>query len=125
MKLTWKDAFSTIFAGTVVAALVAALLGYDWSFFATWRGAVGTVGALGLLTLLADETDLERINAWSIVEWTLALAGIGLVVAGLIVTSKVLFVLVAADVLAFWVASVSRHMFSHETTAPREIHQAY
>ena len=125
MKLTWKDAFSTIFAGSVVVALVAALLGYDWSFFATWRGAVGTVGALGLLMLLADETDLERINRWGIVEWTLTLAGIGLVVAGLIVTSKVLFILAAADILVFWLASVSRHLFSHEAAAPREIHQAY
>ena len=124
MKLTWKDSLSTIVAGSVVVALVAALLGYDWSLFATWRGAVGTVGALGLLMLLVDEPDLEKINAWGFVEWTLALAGVGLVIAGLIVTSKVLFVLLAADILAFWVASVARHAFSHESVSPHGTFQA-
>ncbi|HET6863844.1 MAG TPA: hypothetical protein VFH37_01415 [Candidatus Saccharimonadales bacterium] len=115
MKLTWKDAYITLFAGGVVASLVAALLGYDWSLFASWRGAVGTVGALGVLMLLAENTDLANINAWGVVEWTLFIGAIGLAVAGLIVVSKVLFVLLAADILAFWLTSVTRHMFSHES----------
>ena len=115
MKLTWRDAYITLFAGAVVVALVAALLGYDWSVFASWRGAVGTIGALGVLMLLPEDKDLAEVNVWGVTEWALVLGGIGLAVAGLIVTSKVLFILLAADILAFWLASVTRHIFSHET----------
>ena len=115
MKLTWRDAYITLFAGSVVVALVAALLGYDWSLFASWRGAVGTISALGVLMLLPEDKDLADVNVWGATEWVLFLAGIGLAVAGLIVTSKILFIVLAADILAFWLASVSRHIFSHET----------
>lgn len=115
MKLTWRDAYITLFAGAVVVAVAAALLGYDWSLFASWRGAVGTVGALGILMLLPEDKDLAEVNVWGITEWTLFLVGVGLGVAGLIVTSKFLFIVLAADILAFWLVSVSRHIFSHET----------
>lgn len=118
MKLTWRDAYITVIAAAVVVSLVAALLGYNWSLFASWRGAVGTVGALGVLMLLPEDVDLARVNAWGVVEWTLFLAGIGLAVAGLIVVSKALFVLLVADILAFWLTSVTRHKFSHESRKP-------
>lgn len=117
MKLTWKDAYITLFAGAVVVALVAALLGYDWSLFSSWRGAVGTISALGVLMLLPEEDDLGKINAWGLTEWALFVAGTGLAIAGLIVTSKVLFILLSADILAFWLTSVTRHLVSHEAPA--------
>lgn len=116
MKLTWRDAYITLFAGAVIVSLIAALLGYDWSLFASWRGAVGTVSALGVLMLLPEEHDLEKVDAWGITEWLLFLAGIGLAIAGLIVNSKTLFILLAGDVLAFWLTSVSRHLVSREFT---------
>ena len=119
MRITWRDAYITLFAGAVVVALVAALLGYDWSLFASWRGAIGTVGALGVLMLIPEDEDLARVNAWGAVEWALFIGGIGLGVAGLIVTSKVLFVILAADILAFWLTSVTRHMLSRESPTPQ------
>jgi glycerol-3-phosphate acyltransferase PlsY len=115
MKLTWRDAYITVFAGAVVIALVAALLGYDWSLFASWKGAVATVGALGVLMLLSENRDLFAVNVWGILEWVLFVGAIGLAIAGLIVSSKVIFILLCADILAFWLTSVARHIFSHET----------
>ena len=114
MKLTWKDAYITIIAGAIVVSLAAALMGYDWSLFASWRGAVGTVGVLGVLMLLPEDRDLAYVNRWGVAEWVLFAGAIGLATAGLIVTSKALFVVLAADILAFWLTSISRHLFSQE-----------
>ncbi len=118
MKMSWRDFFSTIVAIVVVAALVAKLRSYDWAFLGSWKGAVGTLGVLGVLMLLFDEADFLRINTWGAIEGILALAGIGFAVAGLIVASKILFVALAADMLVFWLISVLRHGFSHEPSLP-------
>jgi len=95
-------------------ALFAKIKEYNWTFIGSWRTAIASTGFLGLLMATMDEEDFAHFNAWGFIEWTLALAGIGLVVAGLIVASKVLFVVLAADVLVLWIASIVRHAFSHE-----------
>jgi hypothetical protein len=121
MRLTWKDAYITLFAGAIVVSLIAALLGYDWSLFASWRGAVGTVSALGVLMLLPEENDLAKIDAWGITEWALFAGGAGLAIAGLIENSKTIFILLVSDILAFWLVSVSRHAISREAQVKHQI----
>jgi len=115
MKLSWKDITTTLIAIVVAVALFAKIKEYNWQFIGSWRTAIGSVGFLGLLMATFDEEDFTHFNAWGVIEWTLAVAAIGLVVAGLIVASKVLVVLLAADVLALWFTSIVRHAFSHET----------
>ncbi|PJE65521.1 hypothetical protein COU91_01250 [Candidatus Saccharibacteria bacterium CG10_big_fil_rev_8_21_14_0_10_47_8] len=115
-KFSWKDLFTTAIAIVIGVVLVAKIRDYDWAFIGSWRTAVASTGFLGLLMATFDEEDFTHFNTWGAVEWTLALAGVGLVVAGLIVASEVLFVILAADVLILWVASVIRHAFSRETT---------
>lgn len=121
MKLSWKDVVTTLLAIIVGVALVAKIREYNWAFIGSWRTAIGSMGVLGLILATVDEEDFTHFNAWGIVEWTLAIAGIGLFVAGMIVASKVLFVIFAADVLALWVASVIRHAFSEEPAETRHI----
>ena len=116
MKLSFKDVATTIVAIVVAVGLVAKLRSYDWAFIGSWKGAVGTLGILGFLMLLFDEADFLRFNSWGMFEGLFALVGAGLLVAGLLVASKLLFVLLAADILAFWLTSLARHGLSHEPT---------
>lgn len=113
-NFSWKDILTTLVAIVVGVALFAKIKEYNWTFLGSWRTAVGSMGVLGLLMATVDEEDFTHFNAWGFMEWTLAVAGVGLVVAGLIVASKVLFVILAADVLALWVMSLLRHAFSDE-----------
>ena len=121
MKLSWRDLFTSLIAIIVGVGLVAGILNYDWSVFGTWKGAVGTMGILGLFMIIFDEADFFRMNVWGTLEGLLALAGIGLVIAGLIVASKVLFVALAAVILAFWLVSLARHEWSHEPELPHAV----
>ena len=118
MKLTWRDIFTTLISIAVAVVLVAKLRSYDWAFIGSWPGAVGTLGVLGGLMAIFDEADFLRLNTWGAVEGLFTLVGIGLLVAGLLVASKALFVLLAADILVFWLASISRHGLSHEPALP-------
>lgn len=114
MKLSWRDLFTTIIAAAVVVILVAKLRSYDWTFLDSWKSAVGVLGVFGGLMAIFDESDFTRLNTWSAIEGILVLAGIGLVIAGLLVASKALFVILAAVILAFWLTSVTRHEISPE-----------
>lgn len=118
MKLSWRDLFSTLIVILVAVVLIAKLRSYDWAFLGSYKGAIGVMGVLGALMLISDEADFARFNNWGVLEGILALAGIGLVVAGLLVESKALFVILAIDILAFWLVSVSRHWLSIEPTLP-------
>lgn len=118
MKFSWKDFFTTLLAVIVGIALFAKIREYSWTLIGSWRTAIGSLGFLGLLMATIDETDFTHFNAWGFIEWALALAGVGLVAAGLIVSSKVLVVVLAVDVLSLWFASIIRHAFSHEV--PRQ-----
>ncbi len=120
MKLSWKDILTTLFAIVVGVALYAKIREYDWAFIGSWRTAIASTGVLGLLMATFDEEDFTHFNAWGAIEWILAAAGVGLVVAGLIVASKVLFVILAADVLVLWATSVTRHAFSREVVTQRK-----
>lgn len=118
MKLSWRDLFTTIFAIAIAVVLVAKLRSYDWRFLETWKSAVGVLGVGGLLMVLFDEADFTKLNYWSAFEGLIVLTGIGLFTAGLLVASKTLFVILAADIFVFWLASVTRHEFSHEPKLP-------
>lgn len=115
MKLSWKDFFTTLLAIIVAVALFAKIREYSWTFLGSWRTAIVSVGILGILMATLDERDFTHFNAWGVTEWIIALAALGFGVAGLIVASKVLFVIFAASVLALWGASIIRHAFSGET----------
>ncbi len=123
-NLSWKDLFTTAIAIVIGVVLVAKIREYNWAFIDSWRTAIAGVGILGLLVATVDEKDFTHFNAWGFMEWTLTLVGIGLVVAGLIVASKVLFVILAADVLTLWAASIIRHTFVRETTETKGMHPA-
>ncbi len=119
MKLTLKDIFTTAIAIVVGAALYAKIRDYNWVFIGSWRTAIVSMGILGFLLTAFDEKDFVRLNVWGTVEWLLGITGVCLVVAGLVVASKVMFVVLAADVLVLWLTTIARHTFSHEIEGQR------
>lgn len=122
MKLSWKDILTTLLAIVVGVALFAKIKEYDWAFIGSWRTAIGSLGFLGLLMATIDEEDFTHFNAWGAVEWIFAVGAVGLVIAGLIVSSKVLVVALAADLLALWGATIIRHAFSRETPVEHRLY---
>jgi|SRR5665213_3141341 len=113
-NLTWVDTFATVIAIVVAVAMVAKIRDYNWTFIGSWRTAIGSIGFLGLLAAIYEEADFEHFNAWGALEWLLAAGAVALTIAGLIVNTKVFVVLLAADILALWAASIARHTFVKE-----------
>jgi hypothetical protein len=98
----------------VGVALYAKTKDYNWALIGSWRTAIGSMGILGVLLASTDEKDFTHANTWGVVEWTLAAAGVCLVVAGLIVGNQPLFVVLAVDILVLWLTGLARHIFSDE-----------
>ena len=124
MKLSWRDLLTTIFLAAAALVLVAKLRNYDWDFMSTWKSAIGAMAVIGGFMVVFDEADFTKLNYWSAVEGVLVLSGIGLMIAGLLVASKALFIILGANILAFWLISVTRHTFSHEPRVPQVPHTA-
>lgn len=114
MKLSLRDLFTTAIAIVAGVALYAKVRDYNWALIGSWRTAIVSMGILGFLISAFDERDFLRLNMWGAFEWLMGVAGVGLMVAGLIAATKVWFVILAADVLVLWVTSLARHAFSRE-----------
>lgn len=116
MKITWKDAVTTLSAGGAGALTVAYYNDYTWPLMSSVRWVVGGLAILSAIILVVGFAfdKLSNLN-WDLLGITLAVA-IGFITAlGLsyAVSGYVITMLVA--VLATWLVSISHHFIEHET----------
>jgi hypothetical protein len=113
MSLTWKDAVATVLTSGVVLIAYAKLVGWNVPLLGGWRLPTAAVFVLGLATCIAAGSGtLPSNNGWTITAGVLGGVAAVLLVAGLIMDSKVVFTLLAADIVALWAVSTIHHLVS-------------
>jgi hypothetical protein len=110
MKLSWKDFANTLLVGAGFAAVWARLYDYTWWFVGSFKGAMATIGVLGLVMLLVNVSELYDTENWAnFGESILWLGAAALVITGLFVASKALFISAAIVMGVIYLTSLARH----------------
>jgi len=116
MKITWKDAITTLSAGGAGVLTVAYYNDYTWPLMSSTRWVVGGLAALAAVILIIGFVfdKLSNLN-WDLLGISLALAtgfitamGLSIAVSGYVVT-------MLAAVLVTWLVSVSHHFLEQDT----------
>ena len=116
MKITWKDAITTLSAGGAGVLTVAYYNDYTWPLMSSTRWVVGGLAALAAVILIIGFVfdKLSNLN-WDLLGVSLALAtgfitamGLSIAVSGYVVT-------MLAAVLVTWLVSVSHHFLEQDT----------
>ena len=116
MKITWKDAITTLSAGGAGVLTVAYYNDYTWPLMSSTRWVIGGLGALAAVILIIGFVfdKLSNLN-WDLLGISLALAtgfitamGLSIAVSGYVVT-------MLAAVLVTWLVSVSHHFLEQDT----------
>jgi hypothetical protein len=114
MKLSWRDTVNTLLVILGALAVYGKLHSYSWWLIGSWKGAVATIGGLGLIMLLVSLTEvmdeLGELRNWiNFSESVLWLAAAVAVVIGLFAASKGMFYTAAIVLGVIWLGSLLRH----------------
>lgn len=110
MSLSWKDAVATILTGGVGLVMYAKLKGFDWPMLGSWRVATLVVFTLGIATCIAVSGDtIPAKNAWMTLASVLGGLAFVLLLIGLFMNSKLIFVALCVDIFILWVVSTLHH----------------
>jgi hypothetical protein len=110
MKLGWMDAVGTLLVATGATAVWAKLYDYTWWFIGSWKGAVATLGVIGLVMFANAVRELVDLDNWAnFGESILWLGAAAIAVTGLFVASKALFVSLAIVLGTIYLTSLVRH----------------
>jgi membrane-bound ClpP family serine protease len=116
MNLSWRDYASAILAVLGGAVVFAKIQGYSWALIGSWKGAVATLGVIGLLMLLLNVAEMSDLRNW--VNWSEALLWIlaaAFIVTGLFVASEAMFYSAAIALGVAWLEALSRHIVNSAT----------
>jgi hypothetical protein len=124
MRLTWKDAVTTLFMVAVVAAYVAFLNGTSLWLISSARGTAAAVLVLGMVggCALSAAGDLytgaqsRSARAFRALATALGVVALGAAVVGLITSSTIALAVLVAATIALWLTATIRHGFA----APRQ-----
>jgi hypothetical protein len=124
MRLTWRDALTTLLAGAVVVLTLAVTQGWGWPLLGGY--GAGTVAlAIAGLTMCAVGGSSARTpsagTAFVVIASVLGVAALGLVIASLIVQSQTLFITLAASILLLWALTTARHAFEGFDVTPMRL----
>jgi hypothetical protein len=116
MKITWKDAVTTLSAGGAVVLSVAYYNDYSWPLVSNVRWVVGGLAVLAAVILVVGFAfdRLSNLN-WDLLGITLAVTigfitamGLAFAVSGYVVTMLI-------AILATWLVSISHHFMEQDT----------
>ena len=111
MSLTWRDAVATILTGGVALLTYAKLVGWSIPLLGSWRLSTLAVFALGIGTCIAAGSGGVPANdGWTTIATVLGICAAILLLIGLIFESKLVFILLAADVGMLWLVSTIHHV---------------
>jgi hypothetical protein len=124
MRLTWKDAVTTLFMAVIVAGYVAFLQGTSLWLISSARGTTAAVLVLGMVggCALSAAGDLytRAQSRWSmailVITTMLGIVALTAAVTGLITGSTLALAVLVTATIALWLTATIRHAF----TAPAE-----
>jgi hypothetical protein len=116
MSLSWKDALATVLVGTAGVITYARFKGFDWPLLNSWRMGTLALLVIGLGTCIAVGSGVVPTkDIWTMSASALGIVAFGLAILGLALGSKILFFVLAADILLLWIVSTTHHVFTTGT----------
>ena len=111
MRLTWKDAFSTLLVVASAAIVVPLVGGWDWAPLDSYRSGVVALAVLGEGMCLLGRELKPGMKATPYVVVSCALGGtaLALVVVGLVTASRTALVGLAVTMGILWLLATARH----------------
>jgi hypothetical protein len=133
MKLTWKDAVTTVTMTATVAVYVAFLREAGWPLIASARGTTTAILILsmvgGCAVSAGDLYDRVRTTATRMFVVVASALGVGALAAGVIAlatASELALAVLFAATAALWLMATVRHAFTPRTppVGGRDVHEA-
>jgi hypothetical protein len=117
MRLTWKDAVSTVFMAAIVVIYVAFLNSTTAWLISSARGTAGAVLVLGMVGgcgMSAAAAQYQGKRAWAYTSFASVLGATALVagVIALITASTAALAILVVVTLALWLLATARHAFT-------------
>ncbi len=133
MRLTWKDAVTTLFMAVIVAGYLAFRNGTSMWLVSSARGATAAVLVLGIVggCALGAAGDLYTANqarparAFRAIATALGVVALCAAVAGLITGSVFALAVLVAATVALWLTATIRHAFTvpAQPVNMRDVHE--
>ena len=130
MRLTWKDAVSTVFMAAIVAIYLAFLNSTTAWLISRARGTATAVLVLGIvggcgMGAAADQYQDERARGYTSLASALGATALVAGVIALITASTVALAILVAATLALWLVATVRHAFTAPTVpgGSRDTHE--
>jgi hypothetical protein len=122
MKITWKDAISTISTAGAAVLGYADFNDYSWPLVSNINWVIAWMAALGLITLIAGFTfDKFSNEYWDLAGVTLAVALGTIAIMGWSFAVGGYVTAMLVGVVVSWAVSLSHH-FAEHSTSKRLIH---
>jgi len=117
MRLTWKDAVSTVFMAAIVVIYAAFLNSTTAWLISSARGTAAAVLVLGFvggcaMSAAAEQYQDTRPRAYTSFASVLGVIALVAGVAALITASTVALAILVVATLALWLAATARHAFT-------------
>jgi hypothetical protein len=111
MTLTWKDSITTALAAMVAGFTYLQISGYHFPFISGYRWAIGVLLVLGIGMCAFGSTASANYSSPYVMTASI-LGGLSLIliVAGLIMGTKTMFLAVAGIILLLWAVATFRHL---------------
>lgn len=126
MKVTYRDAITTVLAALVVAVTLAVTEGWAWPMLGSTRAGIVAVGILGvaMCSIGTRSEDMATRDAFvhhpgMIVGSVLGTVALVLLIAGLIAGTEALLIILAADLVLLWAVATIRHAATRPTPIGR------
>lgn len=120
MRLTWKDATSTLLAVAAVLIALAVVNAWGWPLLGDFRAGTVALAVMGF-AMCVSGTSMAKAR-WSdplvVVATLLGVVALALMVGGLIYATQPLFVALAVDIVALWFVSTVRHLVEAQPAFP-------
>ena len=123
MRITWKDAVTTISAGGAIILERAYSQSFDWPFVSEVRWVIAGLAVLAAINLVVGFAfDALSSDTWDTFGMLLGAGLVILVMLGLIYAAPVYTLLLMLSAVAIWVISIAHHFA--ESSSPQTLNRA-
>ncbi len=118
MVFTRRDAVATVVVVVVGAIYLAVSNGWDWPLLGSYKSGALALGAVGMIacSAFAGSIDMLVPGRLMMVAMALGAAALILTIVGAVTGSRVVFIVLAADVATLYLVATVRH-----ATGPRDL----
>lgn len=114
MRITWKDAVTTLAMGGAVTLEYAYFHNWDWPLISNMRWTIAGLAVLAAVTLiLGFAFDEHSTEGWDLLGTVFGLGIAGLATLGIIYVISDYVVLLMLSAVLVWIVSVVHHFAEH------------